>query len=69
MLTTAVIQYSLQAANDLSVNWNWSWLTVSQGGLCDIALMRIERDETARAYYDEITDEYTSIKAWRVVLF
>jgi len=23
MLTMAVIQYLLQAANDLSVNWNW----------------------------------------------
>jgi len=56
MLTMAVIQYFLQASNDLSVNWNWSfhtsgprWLTISQGRLCDIALMRIEREETTNA--------------------
>jgi len=27
MLTMAVIQYLLQAANDLSANWNWSFHT------------------------------------------
>jgi len=61
----AVIQYLLQVANDLSVNWNWSFqtaglhlLTISQGRLCDIALMRTERDETARVYFDEIIDEF-----------
>jgi len=58
MLTIAVIQYLLQAANDLSVNWNRSFhtsgphlLTTSQGCLCDIALMRIDRDETAKAHW------------------
>jgi len=30
--------------------------------------MRIERDETAKAYFDEIIDEFASIKA-RKVLF
>jgi len=41
VLMMAFIQYLLQAANDLSVNWNWSFhtsgrhlLTLSQGRLC-----------------------------------
>ena len=74
MLTIAVIQYLLQAANDLSVNWNLSFhisgphLLTSQGILCGIALMRIGRDETAKAYFDEIIDEFASIKT-RKVLF
>ena len=75
MLTMAVIQHLLQAANDLSVNRNrsfhTSWphsLTISQGRLRDIALMRIERDGTTKAYFDEIIDEFASIKA-RKLLF
>jgi len=32
--------------------------------LCDLALVRIERDETAKAYFDEIIDDFASIKAW-----
>jgi len=34
----------------------------SGGRLCDRALMRIERDETAKAYFDEVIDEFASIK-------
>ena len=41
MLTMAVIQYLLQVANELSVNWNWFFnisrphlLTISQARLC-----------------------------------
>jgi len=75
MLRIAVIQYLLQAANYLPVNWNWSFSTsgphlliTSQGSLCDIALMRIERDEIAKAYFDEIIDKFASIKS-RKALF
>jgi len=71
------VSYTVFTASckDLSVNWNWffhtsgpRWLTISQGSLCDIALMRIERDETEKAYFDEIIDQVASIKA-RKVLF
>jgi len=37
--------------------------------LCLIALMRIERDETAKAYFDEIIDEFASIKAREMFVF
>jgi len=74
-LVTGLWQFVLQAASDLSVNWFWSfrisrpqWLTISQGRLCDLALMRIERDETAKAYFDKIITGFASIKA-RSVLF
>jgi len=30
--------------------------------------MRIERDETAKAYFDEIIDEFASIKARKSVV-
>jgi len=33
--------------------------------LCDIALI-IKRDETAKAYFDEIIDGFASIKARKV---
>jgi len=64
-----------QAANDLSVNWNWSfhtsrpqWLTIRQGRFYDLALMTIERDETTKAYFDEVMDDLASIRA-RELLF
>ena len=57
------------AANDRSVNWNLSfhtsgphWLNIRKGRLCDITLMRMERDETAKAYIDEIIEEFASIR-------
>jgi len=31
--------------------------------------MRIERDETAKAYFDEIIDEFASIKAREMFVF
>jgi len=69
------LQYLLQAANVLSVNWKWPfhisgphWLRTSQGRLCDIALMRIKRDKTAKVCFDEIIDDFTSIKAQKVLL-
>jgi len=34
--------------------------------LSDIALMKIEREETAKAYFDEIIDGFPSIKAQKV---
>jgi len=46
-----------------------SWpqrLTISQGRLCDLDWW--ERDETAKAYFDEIIDDFASVKA-REVLF
>jgi len=33
---------------------------MSQGRFCDLALMRIERDETAKANFDEIVDDFAS---------
>jgi len=51
----------------LSYLWA-SFINNNSGQVCDIALMRIERDETAKAYFDEIIDEFASIKA-RKVLF
>jgi len=33
-----------------------------------MSLMRIERDETAKAYFDEIIDDFASIKAWKMLL-
>ena len=77
MLTMAVIQYLLQAANDLSVNWNWffrssgpHWLTISQGRLCDINFdeNRKGRNSKSLLYFDEIIDNFAAIKA-RKVLF
>jgi len=34
--------------------------SMSQGRFCDLALMRIERDETAKANFDEIVDDFAS---------
>jgi len=31
--------------------------------------MRTERDETTNAYFDEIIDDFASIKAWKVFLY
>jgi len=31
-----------------------TYSTIIQGRFCGLALMRIERDETAKAYFDEI---------------
>jgi len=39
-----------------------------QDKLCDLALMRTERRETAKAEFDDIIGEFVSIKA-RQVLF
>jgi len=32
------------------------------GRFCDQAMMRMERDETTKAYFDEIIDDFASIK-------
>jgi len=42
--------------------------TVSQGRLCDLALMRIEREERVKACIDEMIDDFASMQA-RKVLF
>jgi len=36
---------------------------MSQGRLCDLALMNAERDETEKTDFDEIIDEFAAIKA------
>jgi len=43
-------------------------LKISKGRLCDLALMRIKRDETAKAHFDEIIADFASMKV-RKVLF
>jgi len=37
------------------------------GQFCDLALMRIERDERAKAYFDEIIEDFASVKAQKVL--
>jgi len=36
---------------------------MNEGRLCDLALMRIERDDKAKAYLDEFINGFTSMKA------
>jgi len=39
-----------------------------QDRFCDLALMRIERDEATKTYFDEVIDDFASIRT-RKVLF
>jgi len=45
------------------------YLAISQGRLCDLALMRIKREYAAKAYFDEIINDFTSIKARKVLFY
>jgi len=72
MLTMAVCIASYERSFS-KLKWSFDasgplWLTINQGRLCHLALMRIERDETAKAHSDEIIDVFASIK-FRNALF
>jgi len=40
---------------------------INQGRLCDLALMRIERNETVKPYFDKIIDDFASMGAQKVL--
>ncbi|XP_053108997.1 uncharacterized protein LOC128326342 [Hemicordylus capensis] len=42
--------------------------SMGQGGLCDLALLSVEREETEKTDFDHIVDQFASVKARKVQL-
>ena len=69
MLTVAVsISDCEQSFGKLKLILSYLQSSMSQERLCDLALLRIERDETKKTNFDKIVDEFASRKARKVLL-